>query len=310
MKKIIKIGDNGPDVKLIQVALNINDDGNFGSKTLTAVKEFQASHGLNNDGVVGIETQVKLFKKIENLDSEITELPYDTLIMQENEFNSGPNKPAFIFYHHTAGWHNPYNVVKSWNNDKRGKIGTEWVVGGPSIRDSNKKYDGQIVKCMPDNAWGYHLGNVNYSMHVNSIGIELCNFGQLRETTYGFKTYAGQLVDENQVYDLGQKWRGYRYWHKYSNAQIEALYDLTKMLAVKYNIDLNQGLKQWLTSQKGNQNIWTKYTNPNKKELNAFEYKADAKNGLINGLLSHSNVRKDKFDISPQKNLIEMIKSL
>lgn len=299
MKRVIKLGDIGADVKAIQIALNIPSDSVFGPQTLKAVKEFQARYGLEIDGIVGPVTQTSLFENNElEIDSEITELPYDILIMEPDEYYPGPHQPEYVFYHHTAGWHNPYNVVKQWNNDNRGKIGTEWVIGGPSIRDGSKRFDGQIVKCMSDGAWAHHLGAVDRNMHTNSIGIEVCNFGPLSQSGQGFKTYAGQCVDDSQIEDLGFKWRGYRYWHKYSNAQLEALYSLTKMITLEHSIDLNIGLKQWLNELKGD------------KQFHAFDYYESAKNGDIKGLLSHSNVRSDKLDMSPQKNLIEMIKSL
>ena len=298
MKRIIKLGDRGEDVKRLQAVLGLKQDGHFGPITLKYVKSFQASMNLDDDGIVGPATQKLLFKEFDDLDSEITEMSYDTLIMDADEYHSGPHQPKYLFYHHTAGWHDPYNVIKQWNNDNRGKIGTEWVIGGPSIRDGSKQFDGQIVKCLPDGAWGWHLGSVNRQMHQDSVGIEVCNFGQLTQVGQGFKTYVGQWVDDSQIYDLGQKWRGFRYWHKYSDAQLEALRDLTLHIALKHEINLEEGLKKWLNELNDNE------------QIKAFDYHEPAMRGKTLGLLSHSNVRQDKTDMSPQQNLIQMIKSL
>lgn len=298
MRRIIKLGDTGEDVKQLQEALGLKVDGHFGPITLRRVKAYQASMGLNDDGIVGPITQSLLFKDMEDLDSEITEMPYEQLIMEVDEYFAGPHQPEYLFYHFTAGWHNPFNVVKSWNNDTRGRVGTEWVIGGPSIRDGSKQFDGQVVKCMPDGAWGWHLGNVDRKMQENSVGIEVCNFGPLTEVGEGFKTYTGQWADDSQIYDLGVKWRGYRYWHKYSDAQIEALRDLTLHIALKHNINLEEGLKRWLNELNDNE------------QIHAFDYHDAAARGKVKGLLSHSNVRRDKLDMSPQQNLIQMIKSL
>jgi hypothetical protein len=298
MKKLIRLGDTGEDVKKIQTFLKITADGHFGPQTLRAVKTLQASYGLQPDGIVGPQTQNIMFANMDELDSELVELPYDTLLMNPDQWHSGPNQPEYLFYHHTAGWHNPYNVVKAWDSDSRGKIGTEWIIGGPSIRDGSKRFDGQVVKCMPDGAWAYHLGAVDRNMHINSIGIEVCNFGPLTPTGEGFKTYAGQWVDDSQIEDLGFTWRGYRYWHKYSDAQLESLYDLTHQIRDIYCIDINNGLKSWLNQQS------------DEDKQKAFDYVEDAKLGRIKGLLSHSNVRTDKLDMSPQKNLIQMINNL
>lgn len=298
MKRIIKLGDTGEDVKKIQQVLNLKADGHFGPMTLKMVKAFQASRGLIDDGVVGPITQAAMFGPENELDSEITEMPYDTVIMADDEYFLGPHQPEYIFYHHTAGWHNPYQTVNNWNYDTRGKIGTEWVIGGPSIRDGSKQFDGQVVKCMPDGAWAWHLGRVDRYMHTNSVGIEVCNFGPLTQTGHGFKTYAGQWVDDSQICDLGQQWRGHRYWHKYSDAQLEALRDLTLHIALRNEIDVSSGLQGWINELDENE------------QANAFDYSQAAKKGNVKGLLSHSNVRRDKTDMSPQPALINMIKSL
>ena len=58
----VKYGDKNNYVKWVQTLLNasiganLGVDGQFGSATLAAVKQFQAEHGLNNDGVVGTST--------------------------------------------------------------------------------------------------------------------------------------------------------------------------------------------------------------------------------------------------------------
>lgn len=61
----IKYGDTGNDVKTLQSALNragygLTVDGVFGSKTTSAVKDFQKKHGLSADGIVGDKTWDKL----------------------------------------------------------------------------------------------------------------------------------------------------------------------------------------------------------------------------------------------------------
>ena len=52
----LKKGSKGDEVKILQKALNITVDGNFGTKTEDAVKIFQKSKGLVADGVVGTKT--------------------------------------------------------------------------------------------------------------------------------------------------------------------------------------------------------------------------------------------------------------
>ena len=52
----IKKGSRGDDVKTLQRRLNIADDGIFGILTEEALREFQRSHGLVVDGIVGTQT--------------------------------------------------------------------------------------------------------------------------------------------------------------------------------------------------------------------------------------------------------------
>lgn len=64
--KILRKGSCGEEVVTLQKLLAAkgysvgNIDGIFGNKTLQAVKEFQASHGLVTDGIVGVKTWAAL----------------------------------------------------------------------------------------------------------------------------------------------------------------------------------------------------------------------------------------------------------
>lgn len=57
----LKKGSRGNDVKVLQKALHLYEDGIFGTLTEEAVKAFQAANGLKADGLVGEKTWNKLF---------------------------------------------------------------------------------------------------------------------------------------------------------------------------------------------------------------------------------------------------------
>ena len=59
--KLLKRGSKGNEVKAVQRALKIDDDGIFGAITEFAVKTFQRDHGLVVDGIVGAQTWNALF---------------------------------------------------------------------------------------------------------------------------------------------------------------------------------------------------------------------------------------------------------
>jgi len=207
----------------------------------------------------------------------------------------------YIFLHHTAGWEDPFKTVDMWENDTRGRIGTHYVLGGINIKTHDPTQDGVLVKCIPDKYFAWHLGGytshgIDPYMHKHSIGIEICNFGQLTKEGDEFCTYTGRAIDERYVEDLGFEFRGHRYWHKYTDAQIEKLRLLLIALSNQFDIDLSIGLCEKL--------------DPIERAYKGFGFDRDARDGKIKGLLSHTNVRRDKMDVSPQRNLIKMLKSL
>lgn len=59
--RMLNAGDKGEDVKMLQKALGLKDDGYFGPNTKRAVKRFQSRNGLTPDGVAGPNTYAKLF---------------------------------------------------------------------------------------------------------------------------------------------------------------------------------------------------------------------------------------------------------
>jgi peptidoglycan hydrolase-like protein with peptidoglycan-binding domain len=304
---ILKLGSSGATVVALQKVLGLNADGAFGPKTEIAVKEWQAKNGLVADGIAGPSTLAKM--QIATTDQsestptpstkEFTKSQYTTsngLVVNQyflpaNEYLKGPVKPEWLFLHHTAGWHDPYNTVKTWAGDTRGPIATEFVLGGPSIKGDNNQFDGELVQCFPHLSYGWHLGdNGSLAMHVNSVGIEVCNFGYVKNGL----TYAGTKVDPSQVVTLAQPFRGFKEWHRYSNKQIEVLKKWILWIAERDSIDVRAGLPA-LIRQKG---------------AAAFEFNEDAYYGRIKGLWTHTNTRKDKVDMFPQQELMDMLTSL
>jgi len=69
---ILKLGSQGELVKTLQRFLKIEDDGDFGPMTESAVKKWQKDNGLLDDGIVGSKTLSKMGLTInESLDSEL-----------------------------------------------------------------------------------------------------------------------------------------------------------------------------------------------------------------------------------------------
>lgn len=296
-KMIYKIGSNDPFVKKIQEALGLKQDGIFGPATAKALISFQRDNNLVADGIAGRET----IEALGILDSDDSQNFYQTRgiviekhFLPKNEYIEGSNNNVFdyLFLHHTAGWDNPYNVIDGWEKDSNGRIATEFVIGGQNIKNNNDEFDGRIVQALPEGSYAYHLGKVgSQRMHMNSIGIELCNFGYIQNG----KTYSGATAHKDQILSLDNEFRGYKSWQKYSKRQIESLRKTILYIAERNNIDVRKGVIEVLKSEGVEK---------------AFSFNLDAYNGKIKGMWLHCNVRKDKFDLSPQPELINMLLNL
>lgn len=298
-----RFGMRDESVKLLQIALNIEADGIYGRMTEAAVKNFQLKNSLPPTGVADPETLALLIKPEVTSDvSERVITASENLVVEKyhlpaSEYRSDNPTPdkKFIFIHHTAGSHNPYNVIDGWDKDTRGRVATQYVIGGRDLKDGDE-HDGVILEAFPSPFWAGHLGNVSSYLQSHSIGIEICNWGILTEKNGRFYTYTGRPVPASQVVTLKEPFRGSKYYHNYSDEQLKQLKSLLIYLSKEHNIDITKGLQNWINT----------LTRP----ALAFEYYTDAAAGKVYGLLSHSNVRKDKSDVYPHPKLISLIKDL
>jgi len=292
---VLKKGSRGNEVKELQEFLGLSADGIFGSGTESAVVKWQSQNGLTADGIVGPAT----WDTMGLATTDNTEQFYTTpngLVIQKHflpkgEYKDGPTSKEYLFLHHTAGWHKPINCIDSWGRDSRGAVSTEFVLGGQSIKGNDDKWDGVMVQAFPDGGYGWHLGkNGSQHMHTHSVGLEICNFGYIDNG----KTYAGTTAHESQVVKLNKPFRGHQHWHRYSNTQIEATRKLILYIAERDNIDVRDGLVKEIRN----------------KGVDAFEFNEQAYYGKVKGMWTHTNTRKDKTDLFPQQELIDMLLSL
>jgi N-acetyl-anhydromuramyl-L-alanine amidase AmpD len=180
-----------------------------------------------------------------------------------------------IVLHHTAGGSNADNVIHGWNF-KPERIGTAYVIDGLGV----------VKQAFEPEYWAYHLvlkTADNVKLNKSSIGIEVCNWGQLIKKGNEYYNYVNKVVPESEVVQIA-KFRGFEYYHKYNDLQIASLKKLILELCVKFGID-----------KKYNSDMW--------------DISVNALRGA-NGIYTHVSYRTDKNDMSPQFNLIEMLKSL
>jgi len=180
-----------------------------------------------------------------------------------------------IVIHHTASGPNADNVLHGWNFNVE-RVGTAYVIDG----------EGVIKQAFEPEYWAYHIGlksGNNLSLNKGSIGIEICNWGQLIKKKDKYYNYVNREVPESEVVQL-KKFRGFEYFHKYNDLQLATLKKLLQELCVKFSIKKHYNSDMW-------------------------DISANALKG-VNGIYTHVSYRSDKADCSPQFNLIETLKSL
>lgn len=320
--------------KSIQKALNIPETGIYDDFTEAAVRNFQLRNTIDPSGIVDLATAKKLFpaediEDVEVIDEHIPDessnvttdlsethidfkvnikyLPKTTKIVIEGKQKLllnylEPSEKQYLFLHHTAGWENPYGVIDQWANDSRGPIATQFVIGGRNCQTLTDKYDGDIVQCMEYDQYGWHLGIGGTVMHKNSIGIELCNFGFVTKVNGQYLSYINKRVANSEVVDLKKKWRGYQYYHRYTDRQLESLKLLIDKIGTDQGIDIRAGLQQRLKKM---------------NKFDAFNFDPIIATGKLKGLFTHANVSGpnkyggyEKWDLFPQDEVCDLILSL
>ena len=225
-------------------------------------------------------------------------------ILPYGEYYADIRKKDTVYIHHTAGGHRPDWTIDSWAHDRNktgGKlaVATSYVIGGISTSNNELLYDGVIYRAFDEKYWAHHLGlkqQNNRSLNQRSIGIEICNYGPLVLNREGkFINYVKREVPASMVATLDEPFRGYKYYHRYTDKQLQSLRTLLLDISNRHDIDIRSGLREYLKV-------------PYKPSF-AFDLKEEALKGSP-GLWTHSNVRKDKSDCFPQPELISLIQSL
>jgi N-acetyl-anhydromuramyl-L-alanine amidase AmpD len=213
--------------------------------------------------------------------------------LRESQYIKEETKKTQIVLHHTAGNSSGVGTIKMWDADDRGRIATCVCISGKGL--SRDTYDGEICQAFSSKFWAYHLGVKGdvfrsqglpaKSLDKLSIGIEICSWGPLEKKGDKFYNYVDREVPADQVTELETPYKGHKYYHRYTDAQIESVKNLLLYWRDTYGIDL--------TYQE--QDMWS----VSKRALRGE-----------NGVFTHNSYRKDKTDIHPCPRMIAMLKTL
>lgn len=179
--------------------------------------------------------------------------------------------------------------------------------------------DGSIDQVFSSKFWAHHLGVSSkvFKKHVpevsagiqnlllnkSSISIELDSWGPLKAVKVGDETkYAAwpnkwgeagksTYVDAENVIKLDEPWRGFEYFERYTEAQIEAAKQLTIFWALHYNINVSTPAP--IDRSKINECLYNKLFEVNNNALRN-----------VQGVYTHASYRSDKFDCSPQQSVV------
>jgi len=207
-----------------------------------------------------------------------------------------------IVWHHSAGWDNAQGMFNGWIEN------AERVATCCGITD-----DGTIYQIFSSKYWAYHVNilskgnkqvkeNPIYAPYFKravdvenrTIGVEVLNWGGLKRVDGKYHTWASAhinplykkdiTVDEKKVQYYPEGFRGYYYYEKYTDREIESLWKLTRYWMGRYDIPLNP-----------HQDIF---------ELNQSAFQG------VPGIYTHCSFRIDKQDMHPQPELLKMFVSL
>lgn len=162
--------------------------------------------------------------------------------LNPNEFVNIQSKKSIIALHFTAGWPNPFQTIDIWNSDGI-KKGTAYVIGGQHANGDNRD-NGTILEAFDSSRTAYNLFQWFDGSDVierATIGIEICNWGPLTKKDDGFYTYVNTKIPDSQVLELDVPFadKKYKYWHAFTDEQINSLEWLLHFLMDKHSIPAN-----------------------------------------------------------------------
>lgn len=193
---LLRFGSEGDDVKelqenLIKLGYDLGKsgaDGDFGTKTLVAVKDFQEKHNLTVDGIVGSATKKAIKEAINKMSENAIIIPEEELEIEAGMEVMLTNDAIFTNGKSIASWmFNKKLYVRKINGDD---ITISTVKTGPISGVVNKKYlkkyDSELVAAP------------GFEAYVVAITGDVVNVRAGAGTNYKVNTQ----VKQNQLYTI------------------------------------------------------------------------------------------------------------
>jgi N-acetylmuramoyl-L-alanine amidase len=148
---------------------------------------------------------------------------------KETPNKSGEITPKYLVFHYTAGRNAQSSI--NWLTNPASNASAHLILGR----------DGSITQLAPFNIKTWHAGVSNWDgiKYINqcSIGIEMDNAGPLNQVGTKFEAWFGTEYPASQVLHAKHKFdEEPRWWHTYTEAQIDAALELSRLLTSTYGL--------------------------------------------------------------------------
>ena len=226
-------------------------------------------------------------------------LEFNQLDFPESQFVPVVQPKNQICLHHTASGKGVNGDYHHWLKDPK-RIATCVIVDD----------EGVVNQLFSSKYWGYHLGirksffkerNIPYKrLDKQCIGLEIDNWGGLKKINGEWRSYPNNygrgnltnrhgnkikvVLDESRLVFYPNGFRGYEAFESYTSKALDTTATLLKYWNNHYNIPICY-----------HEDIW----DVTDRALRGQD-----------GLFTHVSYRDDKSDCHPQKELIQMLKSL
>ncbi len=202
-----------------------------------------------------------------------------SLRLPDSQYFPVAEEKTGIALHHTVGG-TAQSTFFHWLNQSE-LIGTAYLIAR----------DGTVHEIFAPQSWAWQFGlpwppQMKTSFEKRHIGIEIASEGGLIEKNgqlYSFDRITPKTrFDRNQAFDFGSDYRGYRYFARYTAAQLDALVQLVDDLCTRFNI-------------------------PRSVPSDPIAF-YDKKLLKFNGIIGHAMVRRDKCDPAPDLQLWQRLR--
>jgi N-acetylmuramoyl-L-alanine amidase len=158
----------------------------------------------------------------------------DRLVGAGVSFVETPNKggdfsPLYLVFHYTAGKNATSSI--NWLTNPESKASAHLVLAR----------DGTITQLAPFNVKTWHAGLSHWDglsgLNSYSIGIEMDNAGPLKKVGDKYQAWFGTLYTEDEVVLAKHKLDDEsRWWHAYTEIQIQKALELAQLLVRHYDL--------------------------------------------------------------------------